>query len=274
MSNYLTIDLEDWYQGLTHTSLLVDQWNRYEKRIRKGCDWLLETLDRNGIRATFFVVGVVAEEHPQLIREICLLGHEVGLHGYCHRLVENMGRKAFSQDLERNAKVVADVIGVQPRGYRAPCFSVRENLGWFWEELAGAGIIYDSSIFPIRTPLYGDAGARRTPYVVTTNQGLVHEFPISTVRLMSVNLPFSGGFYFRALPYAIVRRITRRLNLAGEQVIFYFHPWEFDPDHPVPPATTLRERVSHYGRLRTAREKFLSLLRDVSFQPLGQGSSS
>ncbi len=266
--NYLTIDFEDWYQGLTSTSTNLDKWDDYEKRLEIGAGWLLATLEAHAAKATFFIVGQVAREHPHLVCRIVEKGHRLALHGNKHQLIYKMTREEFREDLRNNLEAIKNACGVLPSGYRAPCFSITKQTTWFWEELAAYGLNFDSSVFPISNPLYGLADAPRMPHIISTVSGPVQEFPVSTVRLLGVNLPFSGGFYFRALPYRLIKELTLNLNKDGTPVVFYFHPWEFDPDQPVSPTTTLRERLSHYGRLRATRPKFLKLLKDFKFVPL------
>jgi len=234
-----------------------------------GASWLLKTLSDSGVKATFFIVGKVAQEHPEMVRKILEEKHEIGLHGSYHQSISTMSREEFCKDLADNIGVVELACGKSPIGFRAPYFSFNERTNWAWEVLAQMGILYDSSIFPINNPLYGMPQAKREPYEVPTKYGSVWEFPMTTIRLAGVNLPFSGGFYFRTLPYVIVRNLTSYLNSKGNPVIFYFHPWEFDPDHPKPESITLRERLSHYGGLKGARRKFERLLTDFHFGPLG-----
>jgi len=267
--NYLTIDFEEWYQGLTSTSTRILDWNSFEKRIQVASSWLLKTLGEAKVKATFFIVGKVARENPEIVRKIFEEQHEIGLHGYYHQNISTMNREEFRKDLAENIIFIEQACGKRPVGFRAPYFSFGEKTNWAWEVLAQLGILYDSSIFPVSTPLYGMPKAKREPHEVSTKYGTVWEFPMTTVRMAGVNLPFSGGFYFRTLPYVLVRGLTSHLNSSGRPVIFYFHPWEFDPDHPRPESVTLRERLSHYGGLRGARKKFERLLGDFDFAPLG-----
>jgi polysaccharide deacetylase family protein (PEP-CTERM system associated) len=268
--NALTVDFEDWYHGLTSTSAMPERWPDFERRLEGASTWLLDALDRRGTRATFFIIGVVARQYPDLVRRIAESGHEIGLHSDMHRLVRSMDRAAFRDDLAKNIESVRSAAGRDPSCYRAPAFSISARTPWFWEELAAAGIGADSSVFPIRTPLYGLPGAPRRPFRVATSAGTVLETPITTVRLLGRNLPFSGGFYFRALPYSLVRRLARSENANGRAVCFYFHPWEFDPAHPRPDFITRRERISHYTGLTAARAKFERLLDDFAMAPLGE----
>ena len=267
--NYLTIDFEEWYQGLTSTSIRIQDWDSFEKRIEVGSTWLLKTLAKAGAKATFFIVGSVAEDRPDIVRKISKEKHEIGAHGCYHQRISTMNLQEFRKDLKKNIILIQKACGQQPVGFRAPCFSFNDQTGWVWEVMAEFGIRFDSSIFPIINPLYGTPIAKREPHEILSTNGTIWEFPMSTIRLAGVNFPFSGGFYFRVLPYFLIRNITQHFNSKDKPVIFYFHPWEFDPDHPKPKSVTWRERLSHYGGLRGTRKKFERLLRDFSFCPLG-----
>lgn len=274
VENYLTIDYEEWYQGLTSTSARQNMWPEYEDRLVQQTKWLLDALRANNARATFFIIGQTARDNPDLIKQIANEGHEIGLHGDLHQKVREMTRAQFHADLDENYKAVVTACGVPPVGYRAAYAAISKDMDWLWEELGAKGLKYDASVYPFKTPLYGMPDAPRDPYVVETPHGKIAEFPLSTVRLLGMNLPFSGGFYFRVLPYLISSAITRAKNKKRAPVIFYFHPWEFDPGHPIPACVTPRERLSHYGFLRNNEKKFLRLLKDFKFQPLGNALSA
>lgn len=268
--NYFTVDFEEWFHGLTSASRQPELWNGYERRAAVGGEWLLSALERAGVKATFFIVGLVARETPGITRAIAGAGHEIGLHGHAHRMVCEMTREAFAADLDEGIAALKEATGATPLGFRAPCFSVDGRTPWLWEELAARGVKYSSSVFPIRTTLYGYPGGGHAPFIKQTPHGPIKELPMTVYRAGGVNLPFSGGFYLRALPYAVTRTLIRRLNARGTPVIVYCHPWEFDPDHPVPEYVTARERLSHYGFLKGARDKYLRLLDDFPFAPLGR----
>jgi polysaccharide deacetylase family protein (PEP-CTERM system associated) len=266
--NILTIDFEDWYHGLTSTSDNYEEWGSFERRLEDTTAWLLAALSEHSVRATFFILGVVAREYPHLVQAIAEAGHEIGLHGDIHRLVRTMDRQVFRRDLASNQTAVESAAGRAATCFRAPCFSVSPQTPWLWDELARAGLGADSSLFPVRTPLYGMPLAPRNAFLVPTSNGEVVEAPMSTIRVLGVNLPFSGGFYFRVLPYALVKALTSSKNANRQQVVFYFHPWEFDLRHPRPKCLTARERVSHYAGLNSTRSKLLRLLGDFEFGPL------
>jgi polysaccharide deacetylase family protein (PEP-CTERM system associated) len=296
MLNALTVDLEDWYQGLTSTSQQVDRWPVFEDRVVASTERLLEILDRAGVRATFFVLGYVAEEFPGLIRQVADAGHEIGLHGYHHRQVFRLSPDQFRAEIQRGRDAVETASGQPVSGFRAPMFSINRSSLWALEVLRDLGFRYDSSVFPTRNMLYGYPDAPRLPYRPfapgvpvgpdTETEGVlpssiqrqsIHgelwissdfiEFPLSTLRLFGVNWPLAGGFYFRLLPYPVFRWGLRRLNRDGIPAIIYLHPWELDPGHPRP-NPTLRERFTHYYNLKRTEAKLVALLRDFLFGPL------
>ena len=268
--NYMSIDFEEWYHGLTSTSTRYDEWPGYEDRIEVGHRFLLETFEEFDVKATYFTVGKLARDNPNIIRELATAGHEMGLHSDMHNRIDAMTADEFRQNLADNIKAIKDITQQTPKGYRCPFFSMNSSLSWFWEELAAQGVEFDSSLFPIKTPLYGDPSASRVPYVQETKNGDVREFPMPTLRPLDLfDLPFAGGFYFRALPYWMLKALTQWFNAKGKPVIYYFHPWEFDPDQPKPSFRTPRERVSHYWGLAWNRQKMRALCRDFNFAPMG-----
>lgn len=264
-ANAFTVDLEDWFQGLTSTNPQVEQWPRLESRVEPVTRRLLALLRTYRIRATFFVLGYVAERHPALIEAIREAGHEIAVHGYWHSYVFRLTAAEFSQELARSLEVITAVTGEMPLGHRAPYFSINRTTPWAFEVLREHGFRYDSSIFPIRNGFYGYPGMPRFPYVVAG--GGLMEFPLSTVRLGGANWPIAGGFYLRMLPYSFVRGAIRRLNDQGQPAVLYMHPWELDleqPHHPVTP----RERLTHYGGRRTLERKLQRLFSEFRFAPL------
>lgn len=266
MLNALTIDLEDWYQGLTSTSQQVDRWPKFEDRIVESTERLLGILDQAEVKATFFVLGYVAEQFPSLIRRVADKGHEIGLHGYHHFQVSRLAPEEFRAEVLRGRAVVETAGGKQVIGHRAPMFSIDRSSLWALEVLRDLGFSYDSSVFPTRNMLYGYPDAPRFPYQPFGNGDFV-EFPVSTVRMIGVNWPVAGGFYLRLLPYRLFRGALRWLNREGRPAIIYVHPWDLDPDHPRP-NPTLRERFTHYYNLQRTEAKLTALLRDFRFGPL------
>lgn len=266
MLNALTIDLEDWYQGLTSTGKQIDQWSSYEDRVVESSERLLELFASAGVKATFFVLGFVADQFPGLIKTIADSGHEIGLHSYYHRKVTDLTPEQFQADLAKGITAVENASGRQVVGYRAPMFSINRSRMWALEILRDAGFLYDSSIFPIRNIYYGFPDAPRFPFCPFEGDSFV-EFPVSTVRFMRINWPVAGGFYFRLYPYPLFKRGLKSINLEGKPAIIYLHPWDIDPGQPRP-NPTLREQFTHYYNLHSAESKLANLLRDFQFGPL------
>ena len=265
--NAFTVDLEDWFQGLTSTNPQVGKWPTLESRVVPATRKLLSILHVHDVQATFFVLGHVADRHPDLIGEIRDAGHEIGVHGYFHRFIYKLSPDEFRHELDRAIEAVERAAGVFPKGHRAPYFSVNASTPWAFDALAAAGIEYDSSVFPTRSMLYGYPGAPRFPYRMA-DSGLV-EFPASTLRLGRYTLPIAGGFYTRALPYAVTRWAIRRLNAQGRPAILYIHPWELDLGQDYGKVTP-RERITHYYGRRGLEAKLHRLLADFRFARLDE----
>lgn len=266
MQNALTVDLEDWYQGLTSTGRQVERWPGYESRVDASTQRLLHLLDVAKVKATFFVLGYVAAHDPELVRRVAGAGHEIALHGYHHRRVVDLTPDQFRADVLRGRDAVEAACGQAVAGYRAPMFSIGRKTPWALEILRELGFRYDSSVFPTRNMLYGFPGAPRFPYRPFAGSDFV-VFPLSTVRVMGVSWPVAGGFYLRLLPYPLFRQGVQRINCAGHPAIVYVHPWELDPGQPRP-RPTLRERFTHYYHLSRTAAKLSALLSDFSFVPL------
>lgn len=265
--NAFTVDLEDWFQGLTSTNPLVERWPAYESRVVPATRKLLKLLHAHDVQATFFVLGYVAERQPDLIAEIVQGGHEIASHGYFHRFVYKLTPNEFLEDIVRTNEVIQQACGVYPKGYRAPYFSVNASTPWLYEYLAAAGMVYDASIFPTRNMLYGWPQAPKYPFR-EARTGLL-ELPSTTIRIGALLAPVSGGFYMRALPYAFVRWALERVNGSGQPAIIYVHPWELDTGQDYP-YVTARERVTHYHGRRGLESKLKRLFSDFSFTSISQ----
>lgn len=265
VANAFTVDLEDWFHGLTSTNPLVERWPTFESRVEAATDRLLALLDEFAVSATFFVLGAVADRHPHLIDRVAAAGHEIGVHGYYHRFVYRLSAESFRHELTRTIDAVGRITGRQPLGHRAPYFSINATTPWAFDVLEQCGLRYDSSVFPTRNMLYGYPGAPRLPYRVPGHD--LVEFPASTVRAAGVNWPVAGGFYNRMLPYPLIRAAVRRLNRTGHPAVLYIHPWELDTGQRYRQVTA-RERLTHYGGRRTLAGKLRRLFRDFRFVPL------
>ena len=265
--NAFTVDLEDWYQGI---EILHAEWDRCEDRVAGSGRRLLELLAKRGVRATFFILGCVAERHPDLVREVAAAGHEIGTHGWSHTFVYDLEPEAFRSEIERSIALLAELSGQAIVGHRAPYFSITRRSLWALEILRQCGIRYDSSIFPILNYRYGIEDSPRWPHSLGDGgRSALTEFPITTWRFLGRNLPVAGGAYFRILPYALTRAAWRSINRAGHPAVFYIHPWELDP---VQPRLPLPRRISvpHYANLHATERRIERLLSDFSFAPMGE----
>jgi polysaccharide deacetylase family protein (PEP-CTERM system associated) len=263
-TNALTIDFEDWYQGLEipHTD-----WNGFEDRILIAGRKLLRILDETGTKATFFVLGFVAEKHPDVIREIDNAGHEIGTHGFSHTFIYRQTPDVFRGEVKRAICFLENLTGKKVIGHRAPFFSITKQSLWALDILGELGIRYDSSIFPVLNYRYGIMDAPRFPHDVKCGEVTLKEFPISTLQLLKVTLPISGGAYFRIYPYQLTKQAIRAVNRSRNPVTFYLHPWELDPDQP---RINLPRRIglTHYFNLAATEKRFRRLLRDFDFRPM------
>lgn len=270
MLNLLTIDVEDYYQvSAFESSVPFDRWPDYETRVVGNTCRLLEILSFHRVRATFFVLGWIAERHPNLVETIAREGHEIASHGYRHRRIYHMTPDAFREDVRKSKIILEGITGIPVTGFRAPSYSIVEKTIWALDVLQEEGFTYDSSIFPIRHDLYGMPGAARFPYQHALSEGRsILEIPLSTVRIAGRNLPVAGGGYFRIFPYAYIRWGLERINKQEAQpAIFYLHPWEIDPSQPRLSGSLL-SRFRHYTNLGKTEERFKRLLTDFQFCPV------
>lgn len=265
-TNIMTIDVEEWFHANYHTGVFDDSGS-YEERVYRNTETLLEMFSRNNVVATFFVLGYVSDRYPELIREISRRGHEIASHGCNHELVYTTTEQAFRDDITRSRDRLESLIGRAIKGYRAPSWSLTDRSTWAWRIMAKAGFKYSSSVFPIRTYLYGMPDAPRFAFQPKIDADIdLWEIPVSTVRLLGRNIPFSGGFYFRALPYGIVSRCVQVLNVQERQpAIVYLHPREIDRGQPRLHTLTKGERLIHYYGLNRCAPRFNRLLSQFSF---------
>jgi polysaccharide deacetylase family protein (PEP-CTERM system associated) len=280
MLNGFTVDLEDWFQGLTSTNPHPEAWDTHEARLVGNTHRLLELLARHGVEATFFVLGHVADQYPDLIRRIDAAGHEIGVHGYWHNSVHRLTPDRFAVELDRASEALRSLVDQPVIGHRAPYFSINKHALWALQVLREKGFKYDSSFFPSRSLLYGYPEAPRFPcrLLDASAEGpqrmggedlssRLVEFPVSTARWLGVNWPVGGGFYVRALPYAIIRAGIQQIHRQGQPAVLYMHPWELDTEQRYNKVTP-RERVSHYYGRRSLRRKLDRLFQDFNFVSL------
>ena len=259
--NALSIDVEDYFQ-VSAFAPHVDrhEWDAMECRVERNIDRILELLSAADAKATFFTLGWVAERYPELVRRIADNGHELASHGFAHRRATEQTADEFRADIALAKAILEDIGGREVRGYRAPSFSIGKSNPWAFDAIIEAGYRYSSSLYPIRHDHYGVPDAPRFAHEV--RPGLL-EVPAATVRLFSANWPAAGGGYFRLLPYAISRWSLRRINARdGKPAMFYFHPWELDPDQPRIDGPGMKTRFRHYVNLHRMAPRIASLLRD------------
>lgn len=286
ISNFLSIDVEDYFQVSAFEKVSPpESWEGCDLRVVANSERILALLDGAGVKATFFVLGWVAERCPQLVRRIAAGGHEIASHGHGHRRVGTLSRADFRDDIRRARGRLEDLGGQPVLGYRAPSYSISRQTPWAFDELLEAGYRYDSSIFPMRHDFYGMADwPRFAGYAVKDGAGqwrpgepgeeeaAILELPISTVRLAGKNLPIAGGGYFRLLPYAVTRWGLKRINESeGKPFVFYLHPWEFDPAQPRFQGAGWKSNFRHYLNLHKTEGRFNKLLGDFRFGTIRAG---
>lgn len=264
MTNALSFDIEDWFQVENLRSVIPrGDWDKYELRVERNTLKILEILRKHNTKATFFVLGWIAERCPELVRKISQEGNEIASHGYSHELVYNQTQFQFEEDLLRSKRILEGITGKEVLGYRASNFSITQESIWAIDILKKCGFKYDSSIFPVSFhDRYGFKGVNSRPFVF--DNGLV-EVPLSTVKVLNVRLPLAGGGYFRLLPYFYFRYFFKRLNKNGESFVFFLHPWELDPGQPrvnIP----LKYRFRHYNNLDKTEIKLRQLLLDFDLR--------
>lgn len=265
MVNAMTVDVEDYFQ-VSAFEAHVDkaQWQTLPHRVEENTLRILDLFAAQQVRATFFTLGWVAERYPQLVKDIVKGGHEIASHGWEHVRVNTQTPEEFRRDIERTRKLLQDISGEPVIGYRAASYSIGASESWAWEQLAEAGHLYSSSIVPIRHDLYGIPGAPR--FAFTTADGRLLEIPITTLSLAGRNVNCGGGGWFRLFPYKFSRWALARVNEnEGQSGIFYFHPWEIDPDQPRPEGLGLRTRFRHYLNLNRTYGRLERLLEHFSW---------
>ena len=258
----MTIDVEDYFQvSAFEERISREDWDRFPSRVEQNTERILDLFDRHGVKATFFVLGWVAERHPGLVRRIVERKHELASHGYSHVRATDQEPAQFREDVSRTKKLLEDIGGCSVRGYRAASYSIgAENL-WALDALQDALYQYSSSIYPIHHDHYGMPQAPRFPFRYRGN-GLL-EIPITTVRLFKYNVPCGGGGYFRLFPYRVTRWAIDRVNRReGRSSVFYFHPWEIDPQQPRVDGVSGKARIRHYLNLERMQSRLERLLTD------------
>ncbi len=260
--NAMTVDVEDYFHVSAFADVFnPDDWDKCECRVERNTHSILDMFDGHAVKATFFVLGWVAERYPALVREIDTRGHEVACHGYSHQLVYNQSPSVFKQETARAKSILENQIQKSVFGYRAASYSITRSSMWAVDVLMDLGFTYDSSIFPVRHDRYGVPGSRRMPHYLRSPSGKsIAEFPLSTLEILGTRLPISGGGYFRLFPYWFTETALRHVNEAeSAPFIFYLHPWEIDPEQPRVDAKWL-SRFRHYNNLDKCGSRLEKLL--------------
>lgn len=267
MKNAFTIDVEDYFQvSAFEKNIPKDRWESYPHRVEDNTLRMLDMLASRDIRATFFILGWVAEKYPSLVQRIADQGHDIASHSYWHRLVYELTPDVFREDLRKSKQVLEDITGLEVTAYRAPSFSITKKSIWALDVLAEEGFRSDSSIFPIVHDRYGIPGAKQGIHQVTTKSGSLWEFPPSVRKILGYNLPVSGGGYFRIYPYWFSAQSFREVNRkANRPFMFYVHPWEIDPDQMRMDFAKGTTRFRHYVNLAGNEKKLERLLDDFEF---------
>ena len=261
--NAMTVDVEDYFQVSAFEPYISrEQWDNLPHRVETNTEKVLGLFSDFGIKATFFVLGWVAERYPRLIKRIVSDGHEIASHGYSHIRATQQTPAEFFNDVHRTKVLLEDLASVPVRGYRAASYSIGSRNLWALAELERAGYEYSSSIYPIRHDLYGMPEAPRFAFYPEIAKGLL-EIPVTTIELVDQKLPCGGGGYFRLLPYMASRWALRRVNRRDEKpCVFYFHPWEIDPQQPRQVGLDIKTRTRHYLNLSRMEQRLVRLLRD------------
>lgn len=261
--NILTFDIEEWFHILDNESTKTEkEWKNFSSRIHSNMDVIYEILDQSNTKASFFVLGWIAEKYPEVVREIKSRGYEIGSHTHMHQLVYKQGRDEFYQDVERSIKTLEDITGDKVKMFRAPGFSITEKNKWAFEVLHELGIEVDSSVFPAGRAHGGlkNYGASE-PTLLEYNGVVLKEFPINTHSVMNKQLVFSGGGYFRLFPYNYVKRLSKKSNY----IMSYFHPRDFDYGQPIIKDLNLTRKFKSYVGIKQCKGKLVKWLTDFNF---------
>ncbi len=259
----MSVDLEDYFCDLP-----FETWSHYQSRILKNTEKILELFEKNNVKATFFTLGYIAEKFPDLIREIDNRGHEIASHSYAHLDIRKVTKEKFEEDLKKSIDILENITGKKILGFRAPYFSIDKKSFWAMEILSKY-FKYDSSIFPVKTPLYGIKNAPRNMYkpnilnpLITDSKSNLIEIPMATDRIPIIgNIPIAGGFYLRFFPNSYVKYGLNKINKNNDSFIFYIHPKDLDPKMP----RIKQYGWHHYYNLKGALKKFESILENFKF---------
>ncbi|MFA7684734.1 MAG: polysaccharide deacetylase family protein [Syntrophales bacterium] len=263
--NFLTIDVEEWFHILDDPAAPgFEAWAGLESRLPRNMELLLSLLDEQKVKATMFWLGWAAEKYPELARRCADAGHEMASHGYRHILAYEAGRETFRKDIDRGKKRLEDITGSEVLGFRTAGFGATAETPWFFEEIRGAGFVYDSSVFPAKRGHGGIADFKLEPHVIETIKGKLVEIPLSVVEIFGQRVSVFGGGYLRLAPVLLIKWGMGRLEKAGRPAVIYIHPREVDPTHPRLPLR-LHRRFKSYVNLRSTVTKLRWLCENYKF---------
>lgn len=261
--NILTFDIEEWFHILDNNQTKGPRdWSKFEKRIDKNMDIIFEIIDNCNVSATFFVVGWIADKYPKIIKEISKRGYEIGSHTHLHQLMYNMNKKKLHEDVKRSILTIEDCVGKKVKSFRAPGFSITKKNKWAFEILFELGIEIDCSIFPASRAHGGMSKYKESkPSIISYNGVKIKEFPINTFNILNKPIIFSGGGYFRLMPYKFIKLFTQN----SDYTMTYFHPRDFDKDQPMIPGLSPYRRFKSYVGINGCKEKLEKWLSDFDF---------
>lgn len=257
--NAMTVDVEDYFQVSAFDPYVCkSSWQERPGRVEANMDRILEMFNKFEIKCTFFTLGWIAMQYPSLVKRIVAEGHDLASHGWDHTMVTKLGRAEFEQDVSKSKEVLEQVSGTRVTGYRAPSYSFTKANDWAHAVLAEQGYLYSSSVAPIKHAFYGIPDAPRFSH--ERENGAILEIPITTTRLLGRNIPCGGGGWFRLYPYFISKwAIDRVTRSEGKSAIFYFHPWEIDPDQPRIDGIGSVARFRHFQNMKHMERRLLKL---------------
>ncbi|MCW9709123.1 polysaccharide deacetylase family protein [Fodinibius salsisoli] len=266
MKHALSFDIEDWFHiaGLPQLERRGN-WEQYPSIVEDKTNLILDILDRYGVKATFFVLGWVAQKYPSLVRDIAARGHEIGTHGYWHYRVNTLSPDQFHDYLKQSVEVLEDLIGSKIKGYRAPSFSITQGNEWAFEVMSEMGIEYDASLFPAQRG-HGGYDIEQGPQILSKEyfDTRFAELPMSMISFGSMNIPFSGGGYLRFWPKSVIKYGFNQLEKREIPGVVYLHPRDFAPDCPRV-RMPLNRRFKCYIGLSTTKGKLNMLLQNFTF---------
>ena len=265
IEHHFTVDVEEYFQvSAFERQIPRESWREFPSRVQSSMEKILELMAAHGARGTFFILGHIAVNHPQIVRMIAEAGHEIASHGWDHRKVTDLEPTEFRHSIRRTKQLLEDISGLPVLGFRAPSFSITRGREWALDILLEEGYAYDSSLFPVKRPGYGFAAGERDPHYLQVKGGRLWQVPPTTLRRLGANLPAAGGAYLRIFPFSLVRTAFREAERRGMPGTFYIHPWEVDPEQPRLPAS-LSTRFRHYTGLRKTLPRIARLLSEFRF---------